>query len=241
MLIHAGLLWGLARLSFGVRTANEPLAAGSSSFPATLSEPPLDRLEVMPPPEPTTEPTAPASESADLDAVVERAFAELDDAALPETEPAREVLVPIELEPRTAATLPIRRRPAASTPVSTPVQSDAPSRVPPGDSLPPVDRAPAAPAVDSLVQDAATEFTVTPTYPRQAVTLHLEGEVVLLALVKADGTVNGCEIESSSGHDLLDDAAKAALLQWRFKPHVVDGLARPFTARIPFQFFIPKK
>ena len=90
------------------------------------------------------------------------------------------------------------------------------------------------------LQDATTEYAPQPVYPRRAVEQRLEGEVTLLALVKADGTVGACEVETSSGHALLDEAAKVALLKWRFKPRFRDGELRPFTARVPFRFFIPR-
>jgi len=101
----------------------------------------------------------------------------------------------------------------------------------------------AAPAAgnDGAHDADATLSSPAPIYPRKAQVDHLEGEVVLLALVKADGTVEGCEVESSSGHDLLDQAARTALLRWKFKPRIVDGVARPFTARVPFRFTIPPK
>jgi protein TonB len=91
------------------------------------------------------------------------------------------------------------------------------------------------------VEDAEPVFHPPPPYPRRAVELELEGTVVLLALVKADGTVASCEVESTSGHEILDEVARKALRQWRFKPRIVAGSARPFTARVPFRFFIPQR
>jgi len=67
-----------------------------------------------------------------------------------------------------------------------------------------------------------------------------EGRVVLLADVRADGTVEKVRVESSSGFPLLDDAAIDALERWRFKPRVANGKATPFVARVPFQFSITR-
>lgn len=121
------------------------------------------------------------------------------------------------LEPATGATGP--------TPLAAPIAPPAPAEVTSG----PIG-----------LEDATTEYAPQPVYPRRAVEQRLEGEVTLLALVKADGTVGACEVETSSGHALLDDAAKIALVKWRFKPRLRDGELRPFTARVPFRFFIPR-
>ena len=47
-------------------------------------------------------------------------------------------------------------------------------------------------------------------YPREAIARGLEGRVVLLLTLDAEGRVRGLEVASSSGHALLDDAALRA-------------------------------
>jgi protein TonB len=47
-------------------------------------------------------------------------------------------------------------------------------------------------------------------YPRAAIARGLEGRVVLLLTLAEDGTVTEIEIAGSSGHGLLDDAARRA-------------------------------
>ena len=103
------------------------------------------------------------------------------------------------------------------------------------------DSAPARPAATPrVVEHAQLDHAPNPVYPRRARELRQEGTVTLLALVKASGDVEACEVERSSGHPLLDEAGKKAVLGWRFKKRFVDGLAVPFTARVPLVFFIPR-
>jgi protein TonB len=133
----------------------------------------------------------------------------------------------------------IRRRPPGTDAAQDvdPIPAAAPPPAPDGTdpALPP--SLPSEPVVDTVeIADAATESAPPPAYPRRAIEQKLVGEVVLLALVRADGSVGACEIETSSGHSLLDAAAKAALLRWKFRPRMRDGSPRPFTARVPFQF-----
>lgn len=153
------------------------------------------------------------------------------------------------LAPLAAPPPSIERLPAARPPPLPTLPPAAPEAVPPPATEPPP-LAPAAPtppppaevASDPLeLSEATTDFAPQPVYPARAIELRLEGTATLLALVKADGRVEACEVETSSGHPLLDEAARAALKRWRFKPRLVDGRARPFTARVPFHFFIPKR
>jgi protein TonB len=44
------------------------------------------------------------------------------------------------------------------------------------------------------------------------------GKVVLRVHVSAEGTASQAEVQASSGHQRLDEAAVQAVLQWRFVP-----------------------
>ena len=57
-----------------------------------------------------------------------------------------------------------------------------------------------------------------PPYPLAARRLGLEGKVVLRAEVLESGVCNRLVVKSSSGHDILDQAALRAVKQWRFIP-----------------------
>lgn len=57
-----------------------------------------------------------------------------------------------------------------------------------------------------------------PIYPRQARRLGQQGTVLLRVRISATGQVLGIEVAGSSGHELLDMAARDAVRNWRFQP-----------------------
>lgn len=59
-------------------------------------------------------------------------------------------------------------------------------------------------------------------YPREAKKLGIEGQVVLLITVEADGTVSTAKVVSGPGHG-LNEAARDAVLRARFKPATKGG------------------
>lgn len=75
-----------------------------------------------------------------------------------------------------------------------------------------------------------------PAYPRLAERRGWTGTVVLLIDVAADGTVSDVRIESSSGHDILDEAAVAAVRTWRYRPGTLGGEAAGLVVRKPIRF-----
>lgn len=65
-------------------------------------------------------------------------------------------------------------------------------------------------------------------YPRIAATQRMEGTVILRVLVGADGVPQEIRIDKSSGHVVLDRAARDAVMKWRFEPGTRNG--EPFAA-----------
>ena len=101
-------------------------------------------------------------------------------------------LVPVAMPPATQTAETISTE---TTPVSPPPPSTAP-----------VPKKIAGAAL-RRAQGALSEHLL---YPPEAVRQGLEGEVVLLLKLAADGRIVGIEIASSSGHALLDQAAISA-------------------------------
>jgi protein TonB len=64
----------------------------------------------------------------------------------------------------------------------------------------------------------------------------LEGTVVLLLGIRADGAVAKVEIASSSGHEELARAAAAAAALWKFEPARRGGKAVAYDVRVPVEF-----
>lgn len=62
---------------------------------------------------------------------------------------------------------------------------------------------------------------VAPLYPTSARQAHIEGTVVLQALIGTDGSV--LNVRVTSGHPMLIQAAVAAVKQWHFNPSYEDG------------------
>jgi protein TonB len=68
-----------------------------------------------------------------------------------------------------------------------------------------------------------------PRYPVEARRGGVEGTVTLRVWVAADGAATRVEVDRSSGHRALDDAAVGAVKNWRFVParrgdEAVEGL-----------------
>lgn len=80
-----------------------------------------------------------------------------------------------------------------------------------------------------------------PRYPPRALRAGQQGEVLLRVLVDTDGRVQAVSIERSSGHRLLDEAAKQQVLtRWRFHPAQRGGRAIAAYALVPIDFSLPR-
>jgi protein TonB len=75
-----------------------------------------------------------------------------------------------------------------------------------------------------------------PRYPPQSRKLREQGLVVLRVLIDERGTACDVAIESSSGHERLDRAAREAIARAEFRPYVEDGIARRAMVLIPIEF-----
>ena len=76
-----------------------------------------------------------------------------------------------------------------------------------------------------------------PPYPREAFRQGLQGQVLLKILVDTDGKPLEVVVETSSGHRVLDDAARRFVLNnWRFKPAVRNGNAVQAYGMVPINF-----
>jgi len=60
-----------------------------------------------------------------------------------------------------------------------------------------------------------------PTYPRLASLTHMQGNVVMQAIISKDGTVESVHV--IKGHRLLRNAATNAVRTWQYRPYLVNG------------------
>lgn len=93
----------------------------------------------------------------------------------------------------------------------------------------------AAPTVDADYK-ASYLKNPKPPYPPLAVKMRLEGRVGIIAEVLPDGKAGRVAIESSSGHELLDQSALQTVKQWQFTPARKDGVIITQVVRIPINF-----
>jgi TonB family protein len=96
-------------------------------------------------------------------------------------------------------------------------------------------------------QDTSTEIAeplplkkVDPKYPPTLMAEHVEGEVILYAVIRGDGSVDGIQVVR--GIDpLLDGNAVRALAQWKFKPAERNGEPVDLEAIVHIPFHAPER
>ncbi len=72
-----------------------------------------------------------------------------------------------------------------------------------------------------------------PKYPEAALQQWLEGDGVFTVVFDAaTGVAASVIVDKSTGHALLDDAAKKALMRWRSKPRELSAMTVPFKFRL---------
>lgn len=108
-----------------------------------------------------------------------------------------------------------------------------PTEIPPPPPAPPAPRAPVR--IGGQIQAPALVHRVEPIYSPLAVRANVTGTVILEAIVDADGRVTDVQV-LRSGHRLLDDAAIAAVQQWRYSPLVLNGLRESFILTVVLSF-----
>ncbi|MCB1561254.1 MAG: energy transducer TonB [Xanthomonadales bacterium] len=73
-------------------------------------------------------------------------------------------------------------------------------------------------------------------YPRRAREKRLEGDVMLRILVDVTGDPLEVQVESSSGHRVLDVAALKAVRKWKFNPGLSNGQPIQGWVLVPINF-----
>jgi protein TonB len=75
---------------------------------------------------------------------------------------------------------------------------------------------------------------VAPVYPKIALSAHVQGVVLLKAIISKTGDVT--ELEVVSGHPILVPAALDAVKQWRYRPYLLNGEAVEVETNITVSF-----
>jgi protein TonB len=84
------------------------------------------------------------------------------------------------------------------------------------------------------VASAQLLYRKEPEYPTAARQMNAHGQVVLDATIGTDGRVVAVKV--ISGHPLLVQAARAAVMQWRYRPTLLDGQPVENTTQITLTF-----
>jgi len=77
---------------------------------------------------------------------------------------------------------------------------------------------------------------VPPFYPLSARAKGIEGQVELVFVVQADGSVSDIEVADSFPGRVFVEAALRAVRQWRFKPGTMEGQPVATRVRLPMRF-----
>jgi protein TonB len=156
------------------------------------------------------------------------------------------------LRPARAADLPEVPSPASASPVTPKVSADGPL---PFASLPGAPAAPTAPARTTTplpaapaasqasskldasggqIQPAQLISRKEPEYPLLARQMGAKGTVELIATIGPDGAVKAVKV--IKGHPLLIKAAQDAVMQWRYRPTLLNGVPVQNDTRITLNF-----
>lgn len=121
--------------------------------------------------------------------------------------------------PRQAKPAPLPLLPRQPEPAQEPVAMApqiAPPPAPP--APPPPARSAPEPALEAPRFYAAYLSNPPPVYPLAARRHGIEGRVLVRAEIQTDGSCSRVELKTSSGSNLLDQAALEAVRKWRFIP-----------------------
>ena len=174
--------------------------------------------------------------------------------AAPEPLPASPPAPAVELKTPVTAPSPVRREPVPGVEPPAPRKAQ-PVRVKTAVKQPtgtPADNRPPDTTTTRSQQQATAEQTPVlprlprydadylrnpaPAYPAIARRLHLEGRVVLRVRVGPKGAALETLVDTSSGYDILDQAAVAAVRAWRFAPARQGGAAIEAWVQVPVAF-----
>lgn len=159
----------------------------------------------------------------------------------PPVAPAKTLPPPVT----TPVTPPMIAAPASPAPAAftTPAEPAPPDPAPvivaaPAPLAPAVAPAPAPAPAPKVIPPSAVQFVEPPVvvYPRLSRRNGEAGQVIVRAYIDTTGVPRQVQVDKSSGHARLDEAAIAAVQKSRLKPHTENGQPVEGWARIPINF-----
>jgi protein TonB len=103
---------------------------------------------------------------------------------------------------------------------------------PPKQAAPPP--APAPKAAGGQISLAVLMFRKEPEYPKIAQQMGVKGTVELVATIGSDGRVKGVKVVKGPG--MLQKSAQDAVMQWVYKPALLNGVPVENESRISINF-----
>ena len=117
----------------------------------------------------------------------------------------------------------------AAAPPAPGMTTATPPRVQKGRDVPPTPI-----RVGGDITEPKKIFHVAPVYPPEAAAARVEGQVIIAATIGTDGTVTFARVVSSL--PMLDEAALAAVRQWRFTPTLLNRVPMAVTMTVAVNF-----
>jgi protein TonB len=77
-----------------------------------------------------------------------------------------------------------------------------------------------------------------PTYPPNALRMHIEGSVQLLATISKEGNISAVKVLSGDAN--LARAAAEAVKQWKYKPYLLNGEPVEIQTQVTVNFKLPR-
>lgn len=144
--------------------------------------------------------------------------------------------------PKPQAPTPVKQAqvlPQIQTAAPEPSDANVATSAEPAVAVAPIVSAPPAPEVEPVTEAygrAGLMNNPAPDYPTAAARVGWEGVVMLRVKVLASGAVAAVEVQQSSGHRILDDAATRTVKTWTFSPSKRGNTAIDGWATVPIEF-----
>jgi len=149
----------------------------------------------------------------------------------------QQIAAPVNQSPSPVPASPVAISPAqASVPPHAITDGDIPLRSTTDALIPGLaSTVPLPSRITDIVTAPARTRTAIPEYPRVARAAQLEGDVLLEAIVTADGKVTNVSVVRSV-HPLLDESARKAVRQYEYTPGRRNGVPESATIRLTVSF-----
>jgi protein TonB len=252
LIVAAGIYWAVAHMRGSESQATLP-QNGSSNFPANVSQAPGSVPKSTPSEKPSanlslsSQPSMPqpnkvqniidetAGETHSTSEAAHKSSSESSDESDPEPEPLLVKGGKLSTQPKTVAETP--------APAPSMIGMASPETAAPPTGLVPATTPSLRPTLSAVnvSQGVSTGLLikkVAPSYPPNALRMHIEGDVQLSATISKDGDIT--QIKVLNGNAQLTKAATDAVKQWKYKPYLLNGEPVEIQTQVTVRFKLPQ-